>query len=232
MRARIRTVRPKIKISQIVRRDLRQAAHKGVADSTQSAKDWTRSTIRSVRLGGLANAIGTSTSLAKRRTSTELAWGALFARGGQDGRANQALMAYTLGAMIYPTGGRKWLAFPTKEAGNTVRLPTPRTGRRRSFGNFKNQPSRYRAAELVFVPVNPKLALLVLRKATVSRATGRAKPFTGKRPRNADRRDGVVMYVLIRFTTRMRRFDQQAIMKRAFATIPRNIQKYQGETIR
>lgn len=232
MRARVRTVRPKIKMSQIVRRDLKQAAHKGVALSTQSAKDWTRSTIRSVRLGGLANAIGTSTSQSKRRTREELAWGALFARGGQDSRANQALMAYTLGARIYPTNGKQWLAFPTKEAGNTARLPTPRTSRLRSYGNFKNQPSRFRGAQLRFVPVNAKLALLILPKATVSRATGRAKPFTGKRPRNADRKDGVVMFVLIKQTTRMKRFDQQAIMRRAFATIPGNIAKFQGQGLR
>lgn len=228
MRARVRTVRPKIKISQIVRRDLRQAAHKGVADSTASAKDWTKSTIRSVRLAGLANAIGASTSLNKRRTTNDLAWGAVFARGGQDSRANQALMAYTLGARIYPTAGKKWLAFPTKEAGRTARLPTPKVARGRSYGNFKNQPSRYRAAQLVFVPVNQKTALLVLRKATISRATGRASPFNGKKPRNADRKDGVVMFILIRYTSRMKRFDQQAIMKRAFATVPGNIQKYQG----
>lgn len=227
MRGRVRTSRPKIRMAQLVRQDLRRAAHLGVNDSTEMAKDMTRQKIRSVRLGGLANAIGIQTSLRKKKTGDNLAWGALFARGGVNSRANQALMAYTEGAQIYPTGGRKWLAFPTKAAGRTVRLPIPRVSRGKAYGNFKNQPSR--GPRLKFVPVNSKTALLILVNAQVSRKTGKASPYSGKKSRTADRKDGVVMFILIRFTSRMKRFDQQVIMRRAFSTIPTNIAKYQQQ---
>lgn len=196
---------------------LRRAGHFATDKAIDIAKARSRSKIRSVGLGGLANAIGSTSSLKKRRTDGN-AWGAIFARGGINSRANQALMAYTHGASIYPTAGRKWLAFPTKAAGRLTRLPIPRIGGR-GYGNFKNQPSRSRL-KLRFIQFSARAAALVLDDASVSGKTGRAKPMGKRLGRGATRHKFVIMFMLIKFTRRAARFDQDAIVAGAGAGIP------------
>lgn len=212
-------------MSQIVLPELRGAAHYATDKAIDDAKVATRAKIRSVRLGGLANAVGATSSLKKRRPPTSRAWGAIFARGGIHSRANQALMAYTEGAMIVPTGGRRWLAYPAQAAGRLTRLPIPRIGGR-GYANFKNQPSRSRL-NLSFVQFSSHRAALVLKNASVSRKTGRAKPMGKRLGRGADRRDFVVMFWLIRFTRRAARFSQDAIVRDAAMSIPRHARDYQ-----
>ena len=149
----------------------------------------------------------------------------LYARGSTESRANQTLLAYSEGAEILPTGGRKWLAFPTDAIPKRV-------------GRQKMTPKLYRSSglvasigKLVFVPSKTgRVAYLVARDVTVSRRTGRAKAFAGRVPRGADRKRGVVAFVLIRYTKRAQRFNQRTIMQRAVALIPRYAEDYQGRT--
>lgn len=197
------------KISVLVRGDLRARSDYAIVRGTALAKRRTRETVRAVGLGRLANAVDATTSAEKGKTRGEFgAWGAVFARGRADGRGNQALLAYSEGASIFPTGNRKWLAFAT--------AAVPKRGPR----NKKMTPDLYRASgleksigKLQFVRgKRPQVAYLVARKVTVSRRTGRAKAFGGRTPRGSDRKDSIIAFVLIRYTRRAQRFDQGAIM--------------------
>lgn len=226
MRIRARHKRQGPGISRAVLPHLRAAAHYAADGAIQIAKRDTRAKIRSVGLAGLANAVDATSSLAKRRTNGS-AWGAIFARGGINSRANQALMSYTEGALIRPTGGRKWLAYATAAAGRLTRVPLPRIGGR-SFGNVRNNPSlSSRGLNLQFVRFSANRAALVLKNASVSRKTGRAKSAGARIGRGADRRDFVVMFWLIRFTARAARFDQGAIVQQASRAVPRLAEEYQ-----
>lgn len=201
---------------------LQRASHYATDRAIKHAKTRTRSTIRSVGLGRLSNAVGATSSLEKGRTAGG-AWGAVYARGGINSRANQALMAYTEGARILPTGGRKWLAFPTKAAGRLIRLPIPRIGGR-GYGNFKNQPSRNRF-KLRFVQFSPRSAGLFLDDASVSNKSGKAKPFK-RRSATSTRKRSILMFHLIKFTTRAKRFDQHAIVRESGKQIGTFVEEY------
>ncbi|MES2903269.1 MAG: hypothetical protein V4696_03705 [Pseudomonadota bacterium] len=211
-------------MAKVVIPHLRRASHEATDRAIQDAKTRTRTTIRGVGLGRLDNAIGATSSLKKRRTNGR-AWGAIFARGGIYSRANQALMSYTEGATILPTGGRKWLAYPTKAAGRLTRLPIPRVGGR-GYANFKNQPSRGRN-RLKFVRFSVNRAALVLENATVSNKTGRAKPMGKRLGRGARREKFVIMFWLIKFTRRAARFNQHAIVADAGARIGVYVEEFQ-----
>jgi hypothetical protein len=202
---------------------LRKASHYAADKAIKAAKTESRAIIRGVGLGRLANAIGSTSSLAKERTSGN-AWGAIFARGGIDSRANQALMAYTQGASIVPTGGRKWLAFPTKAAGRLVRLPIPRVGGR-GYANFKNQPNRY-GMQLRFVKFSQTHAALVLDQGIVSNKTGRVRRGAKRAGAASSHQHFIVMFWLIPFTRRAARFDQHEIVRRNAQQIGTYIEEY------
>jgi hypothetical protein len=225
MRVSVKVKRLGPSLTATVIPQLRAAAHYATDRAIETAKVQTRATVRGVGLGGLANAIGATSSLKKRQTRGS-AYGVIYARGGIDSRANQALMAYTHGASIYPTNGRKWLAFPTKAAGRLARLPLPRVGARR-FANVKNKPA-YAGVKLRFVQFSSTRAALVLDDAVVSGKTGRAKPFGKRLGRGATRHKFVIMFVLIKFTRRAQRFDQDAIVAQAGATIGQHVAEYQA----
>ncbi len=198
---------------------LRRASHYAADKAIKEAKSVTRQTIRTVRLGRLANAVGSTSSLEKGRLAGN-AWGAIFARGGINSRANQALMAYTEGAVIVPTGGRKWLAYPAAAAGRLVRMPTAR-----GFGNFKNTPGRY-GEKLRFVQFSPRRAALVMDNAIVSNKTGRIRRGA-KRPGTAStKKKFVVVFWLIKVTTRAKRFDQHRIVAAAGRRIGDFVEEY------
>lgn len=230
MRARYRVKRQGKGMAAIVIPELRAAAHYASDKAIELAKAKTRATIRAVRLGRLANAVGSTSSLKKRRTQKNSSWGAIFARGGINSRANQALMAYTEGALIRPTGGRKWLAYPTKAAGRLTRLPIPRIGGR-GYANFRNQPSRVRGMQLSFVQFSSTRAAIVLKNASVSSKTGKAKPMGSRLGRGSTRESMVVMFWLIRFTTRAARFNQDRIVREAAMSQPRFVREFQARRL-
>lgn len=202
---------------------LRRASHYATKKAIDDAKRNTRNTIRSVGLGRLERAVGSTSSLEKGRTQGN-AWGVIYARGGQYSRANQALMSYTEGATIVPTGGRKWLAYPTAAAGRLKRLPIPRIGGS-GYANFKNAPSR-NGMRLRFVQFSPNRAALILDNASVSNKTGKAKRLGKRLGRGATLHRTVVMFWLIRITRRAARFNQHAIVAAAGGRIGTYVEEF------
>jgi hypothetical protein len=182
---------------------------------TTYAKTSTRRKIRGVGLGRLANAVGSYSSITENQTEKPRAFGAVFARGRAEGRGNQALLAYSEGASIFPRPGRQWLAFATSA------IP-------KRAGRYKMTPARYRSTglersigKLHFVKGRGKEAYLVARQVDVSRRTGIAKAAGNRQPRGSDRKKAVVAFVLIPFTRRAARFSQDAIMQDALRQFPK-----------
>lgn len=207
--------------SKTVLPDLNAAAHYAADKSIAQVKQITRNKIKSVGLGRLSRAVGTSSSTKVRRTKLkDSAFGVIFARGNVNSRANQALLAYTEGARILPTGGRKWLAYATKAAGRLIRKQLPSTGRSRRFGNFRNQPRLNSGVKTRFVPISNSRAMIVLDNALVNNKTGKAKPFGKRTPKGSTRKKYVVLFWLIRFTTRAARFSQHEITRSGSKQIP------------
>lgn len=206
---------------------LRKASHYATDKAIAAAKRTTRATIRAVRLGRLERAIGSTSSLQKRRTSGN-AWGAIYARGGINSRANQALMAYTQGALILPTGGRKWLAYPTKAAGRLVRLPIPRIGGR-GYANFKNQPSRM-GMRLRFVRFHARSAALVLDQGIISNKTGKLRRGAKRAGKASTHQKFIVIFWLIPFTVRAARFNQHQIVAGEGSRIGTYVEEYGSRT--
>lgn len=204
-------------MKDVVLPQLKRAAVVANDRATTWAKEETRRQIAAAGLGRLGGAVGSMSTLrpgrgkAGLRSRTGGAVGIIYARGKTESRANQTLLAYSEGASIFPTSGKRWLAYPTSA------IPT-RVGRK------KMTPALYRASGLTasigklrFVPDknNPKQAYLVARKVTVSRRTGRAKAYAGRTPRGSDREKSVIAFVLLKFTRRAQRINQQRIMMRA-----------------
>jgi hypothetical protein len=200
---------------------LRAASHYSVDKSTKLALGLTQQAIVGAGLGRLSKAVSSTSSTKKGKTGGDFAYGAIYARGATESRGNKALLSYSEGATIVPNRGKKWLAFPTGAIPKRV-------------GRLKMTPELYRHSALVqtigplqFVQgKKASEAFLVAKKVTVSRRTGRAKANTGRVPRGADAKKGVVAFILIKFTKRAQRFDQNAIMARANRATPIFAQEY------
>lgn len=199
----------------VVLPQLRAASHYATDKATTLAKGLTERAIVGAGLGRLSKAVGSTSSVKKGRTRTEFAFGVVFARGSTESRGNQALLAYSEGATITPGRGKKWLAFPTGA------IPT-RVGRKKMTPELYNRSALVQTiGKLQFVQgKKANEAFLVAKRVTVSRRTGRAKANTGRVPRGADAKKGVVAFILIKFTKRAQRFDQKAIMQRANRSTP------------
>lgn len=217
---------PKEKMSKIVMDDLKAAAHYAADKGIMAALVTTRAKIKGAGLGRLENAVAATSSLKKRQT-TGRAWGALFARGDPDWRGNQAISIYSAGGTIAPVGQNQWLWIATRN------IPS-RAGRQRMT------PALYRAhglegslGKLTFLQLSSNRAVYLIRKkVTVSRRTGRAKPFGGRVPRGSDLKKQVVAFVGIKVTHRAQRFDQEAIMRAEQARLGTYIEEYQARRAR
>lgn len=218
-------VRTKIEggpFAQRIMKERRAAAHFATDKAIGVAIARTRQTIKGVGLGGLANAVGSQSSRRKKQTDTDKAYGAIFARGkpgDPENRGERALLAYSRGASIFPRGGKQWLAFATSSIPKRV-------------GRYKMTPARYRSSglvnslgPLVFVPINSKVARLVVRKVEVSRRTGVARAQTG-RSRAFDKKAEITAFILIRYTMRAARFSQDDIVRDASLQVPDFIGEY------
>ena len=188
-----------------------KAMHRSVDRATRLAQKGGQQKARAVGLGRLAGAIASTSSERKRRRDPKLAWGAIYPRGGADSRAGGALAAYTQGATIR---GRnvEWLAIATRA------LP-------RRIGRYRTTPQRYEEAgsplgPLVFRRLSANRAILIAQgDFSVSRKTGRAKGWKGRATRTRVKKRDVVAFVLIRETRRAKRFDQEAITRRASSKV-------------
>lgn len=181
------------------------AMHVAVDRATRLAQKRIQDKVKGVGLGRLSGAVRMTSSERKRRRTPGNAWGAIYAAGGDESRAGQALEAYTQGATIK---GRNvtWLAIATRA------LP-------KKVGRYRMTPARYEAAgsplgPLVFKRISANRAVLIAQgDFKVSVKTGKAKPATGRRTRSSVRQRDVVAFVLIKETKRARRFDQAAIAR-------------------
>lgn len=186
----------------------RRAAFEVTEIASKKAQRHVQAAIRGAGLGKLDKAVG-QTSALKKRQRDRTPYGVIFAKSGD--RSEGALAAYSTGAIIYPKYG-SWLAFPTDAVPRMVSIH----GRRERL-----TPSAWVAAgmnqkvgKLIFKPVSSRLAVLVVRKVSLSPKTGRAAKLGKGRPRTrvVPEKD-VVVFILIRRTVRIRRFNHVAIIK-------------------
>jgi hypothetical protein len=197
--------------------------HKGVDRATVLGQKGGQQKARAVGLGRLAGAIGSTSSERRRRRDPNNAWGAIYPKGGDDSRAGGALEAYTRGATIR---GRNvtWLAIATDAVPKRI-------------GRYRMTPQRYEAAgsplgPLVFHRISANRAVLLIHgDFTVSRKTGKAKPFAGRVTRTRIRKRDVVAFVLIKETKRMARFSQVDITRRAHSKVPQFIAEEQAKAL-
>lgn len=198
-----------------IQRENRRAAIDATDIASKKAQGHVQAKMRSVGLGRLANAVGHTSSKRKRQTAPGRdPYGVIYARGGDESRAGGALEAYSQGATIRPVRG-EWLAVPTKAAPKFVSVG----GRRRRLtpALWESGGFNQRIGKLIFRQIRSNLALLVVRKVSLSPKTGQAKALGARRPRTRVVPDGdTVVFVLIKQTRRAKRFDQAAIM-RAYA---------------
>lgn len=191
------------------------AMHVAVDRATRTGQKAIQNKIKTVGLGRLAGAVRSTSSERKRRRSADNAWGAIYAAGGDESRAGQALEAYSQGATIR---GRnvEWLAIATRA------LP-------KKAGRYRMTPARYEAAgaplgPLIFKRISVNRAVLIAQgDYTVSVKTGRAKRFAGRATRARKRQRDVVAFVLIKQTKRGKRFDQVQLARLAASRIPKLI---------
>ncbi len=168
--------------------------------------------VKAVGLGRLSGAVRSTSSERKRQRKKGEAWGAVYAAGGDESRAGQALEAYTRGATIKGKNV-EWLAIATRA------LP-------KRVGRYRMTPQRYEAAgnplgPLIFKRLSVNRAILIAQgDFTVSVKTGKAKRFAGRATRARKRQRDVVAFVLIKQTKRGKRFDQREVMRRASAKLP------------
>jgi hypothetical protein len=184
-----------------------RAAAIAVHRATKKATTFSRATAAARGLGRLGNAIGSTTAYEKGRREGRTSWGAIYARGGDDSRAGQALSAYTRGAVIRPIKG-DWLWIQTDALARRI-------GRRRMT------PARYIAAgsplgKLGFRRTSPNTAQLFT-KGVVLTPKGRAR-VPGRRNKRPTRL--VVLFFGIKQTARLKRYDHLAIVSNFAGLVP------------
>lgn len=191
--------------------------------SSREARTALAARMKSAGLGKLDRALGHTSSLRKRQ-QTNRPYGVIYVRGGSDSLAAGALEAYSQGALITARHGR-WLAFQTPALQRRVRLGT-------SKGASRMTPQRYVAmgsplGKLSFRPTGKGTALLVARNVTLHPRTGRAKAAGARAPRTRIPAKEVVVFVLIRYTRRAKRFDKD----RTIEPFARKTGSYFGEAL-
>lgn len=196
------------------KRVLEHSAAIAVDRNTGKARRQIQREMRAAGLGRLANAVGSTSSLQKGRTRGNQAWGAVYAKGGDESLAGGALDAYSRGTVIRPVRG-KWLWFQTRALARTARLPG-------ASGRSRLTPERYRAlgsplGPLRFRRIKPDLAIYYAENLLVNPKGRARKP--GKRPRTAPRKR-VVLFYGIKFTRRAKRFDRDKVMKYWSSQVP------------
>lgn len=214
--------------AQQLKRDLHRAALDVTDLVTEKAYRNIQAKMRSVGLGQLYRAVGW-TSAKKKRQTGNTPYGVIYAKGGDDTLAGGALEAYSRGTTIRAKSGT-WLAIPTAAAPRLVSVG----GRRRRL-----TPKLWDAAgltgrigKLIFKQVRADLALLVVRRVSLSPKTGQAKALGKGSPRTRIVPQGdTVVFILIRETRRAQRFDHRAIIQTYVERIPdymaRTLEGYQ-----
>jgi len=215
-------------------KQLTAAAARAVDTTVVNTQKDISAAMSAAHLGKLANVIRSTSDYRKKRVPnawTDLygasrwrAGGVIYAKHGSD-RTAAALEAYTQGVTtIVPKRGR-WLAIATDEIPKRVgrKRMTPQLyiagGFERKIGKLHFLPSKQHAGE----------AFLIAHNVQVDAARGFGRSL--KVPRSGNIRPGrrrvdfIVAFILIKVTTRTRRFDPRAIMARRVAELPTEIRK-------
>lgn len=180
--------------------------------ASREAHQAVKARMKVARLGRLTGAVGHTSSMKKGQTPRS-PYGVIYAKGGDESRAGQALYAYTTGVTIR-TRDKEWLAFATPHVPRTV-------GRRRLTPElYKKAGLSSSIGKLEFKPINRDLAYLVVRKVTLHPRTHRAKAAGPRAPRTRIAAKEIVAFVLIRVTRRARRFDKDNIMRIYSGKVP------------
>lgn len=175
-----------------------------------------RTAMSGVKLGRLSRTVKVGSDLKKGAGtsvgSMDRAWraGAFVFRSDGSERGAGSWAAYARGAVIVPTRG-KWLAFPT---GNVPK----RAGRRKMTpALYASTGKAGKHGDLVFIHgPRANVAYLIARNVTVAGGNaGGAARRRGKRGGLGGRqaREFVVMFILIRRTTRGKRFAPEQIAR-------------------
>lgn len=173
--------------------------------------------IRSVGLGNLSKAVGFTSSLRRKDNSGD-PYAVIFAKGGDESLAGGALESYSQGADIRTKDGKEWLAFATSA------LPR-KTGRWRLTPELYNKSGLVTSiGKLIFRPIGPGKALLVIKNVSLSAKDGRAKALGPRGTRTRIPQKEIVAFILIRVTRRAKRFDKDDIVFASSAKVPDYIQ--------
>lgn len=193
-----------------IKRDVRRAGFEVTDLIAQKAHAHIQAKMRSVGLGKLNRAVGWTSAKRKGQTSGN-PYGAIFAKGGDDTLAGGALEIYSRGGSIYPQNG-KWLAFPTEAVPRLVSSGGKR--RRLTPALWKAAGLDQKIGKLNFIQIRANMALLVVRKVSLSAKTGQAKALGKNAPRTRIVAKGnTVVFILIRNTSRAKRFDKDEIVQ-------------------
>lgn len=212
----IRSIRGDI---ERITRENRRAAFDATDIASKKAQAHVQAKMRSVGLGKLANAVGHTSAKRKRQTAPGRdPYGVIYARGGDDSRAGGALEAYSQGADIRPRNS-SWLAVPTKAAPRFITAGGKR--RRLTPALWQAAGLDARIGKLIFIQIRSNLALLVVRRVSLSPKTGQAKALGPRSPRTRVVPKGdTVVFILIKQTRRAKRFDQAEIMQAYANRVP------------
>lgn len=202
------------------------AAQYATDKATRDAAVHMRARIARVGLGRLGGAVGNTSSL-KKRQKPAMPYGAIYARGGDESRAGQALQAYGTGVTIRARRG-SWLAFPTNAVPRSFsrRLLGALGGKRVTPGRFIDGGLATSIGTLYFKPIKKDLAYLVIRNVTLDPRTHRAKKAGPRAPRTRIAAKEVAAFVLIRVTRRAKRFDKDRIVGAYARQVPDHMAEY------
>lgn len=219
---------PNLAGMQAERRRYKQAIDKSARFATDLAGSRAfrrqQAMMRGVGLGNLSKAVGWTSAQKKGQTGTPYA--AIYAKGSDESRAVQALEAYSKGVTIRAVNG-EWLAFATSA------VPS-RVGRKKITPKlYNNSGLATSIGKLIFRKIRANLALLVIRKVSLSPKTGRAKALgpRGTRTRIVPEK-GVVAFVLIRQTRRAKRWDKDAPARLESTRVPLYMKRWLDQNYR
>lgn len=188
----------------------RKAALLATDRASKDAQGDVRAKMRSVGLGKLDRAVAQTSALKKGQKDRD-AYGVVFAKGGDESRAGQALQAYTKGARIRPIRGR-WLWIGTKAMAKRI-------------SRYKATPALYVKAgsplgELKYAVLSPKRAIAYVENVGIRVKTGRARPLPKRRSKATVPTKRVILFEGIPFTYRAARFNQVTIVGRRSRQMP------------
>lgn len=193
----------------IYAREIRRAAIDATDRASREGVIELRAKMRSAGLGRLGNAVGQTSLKRKSGSSSDTPYGVWFARGGDESQGGGTLEAYSRGTKIRPKSGNGWLWIPTRAVQRIIGRGRQR--RRLTPALWIGSSLEQSVGKLEFRPISSNRAVLVIKRVSLSPKTGRAKALGPGRTRTRIPVKEVIAFVGIRFTSRIQRFDKDAV---------------------